>query len=651
MADQEVKIRISTDASQAISGMRNFEGAVNRLETQSASLASRIKSHWLGLSAAVAGAAATVYGAWDLAKQGADILETRGILDNLAKSYQTTASIIVSSMAEASENLIANSDLARIALGGLAKGLNPEQLIELSDAARILGDSVGKNATDALNDLTEALETGRMRGLKQFAGSAIDLKDTFGELESKLTAAEKAQAMYALIMIHATDLQKKQTTAVSDTADKFESLETKVKNVKDAFAVSMSVMVARLGDYLTAIGNAIQKTAYFFGIMDRPSGATRSWGDEKKTTSDYQQQVEDLKKTLATRVTVKSSSSKADNTAARAAEEERRLQELMTDLWIKDEAKKWEELEKWEQEYAQQKEKEADLAIRTAAEKQKAERDLYQDLRGYENSFYAASLSLVESQTAKYRELKIDEVAITAWAEEEKRKATLQLKRTTPGGSYDEGWKQGAQDWTKGVGNMFTAGEKMAKTTADSMSKSFSSIFFDAAKGELKDFSSYFKSFSDSILKAFTDMLADMAAKWAMESIFGSTSGGGGLLGAGASLFSGFFGSDSEYGYANGAAFSGGRVTALANGGIVSRPTLFPMANGMGLMGEAGPEAVMPLKRTSSGKLGVVTEGGGGGGLTLNVPINISGPSSKAMISEMRSEIEETAIRVLKRHS
>jgi len=61
--------------------------------------------------------------------------------------------------------------------------------------------------------------------------------------------------------------------------------------------------------------------------------------------------------------------------------------------------------------------------------------------------------------------------------------------------------------------------------------------------------------------------------------------------------------------FANGAAFSGGKVTPFADGGVVSSPTMFPMANGAGLMGEAGPEAIMPLKRGKNGKLGVQVEG------------------------------------------
>jgi len=62
---------------------------------------------------------------------------------------------------------------------------------------------------------------------------------------------------------------------------------------------------------------------------------------------------------------------------------------------------------------------------------------------------------------------------------------------------------------------------------------------------------------------------------------------------------------------AKGNVYSGGQeVQAFAKGGVVSSPTLFPMANGgTGLMGEAGAEAVMPLRRTSNGRLGVEASG------------------------------------------
>jgi len=74
--------------------------------------------------------------------------------------------------------------------------------------------------------------------------------------------------------------------------------------------------------------------------------------------------------------------------------------------------------------------------------------------------------------------------------------------------------------------------------------------------------------------------------------------------------------------FANGAPFSQGRVMPFASGGVVGSTTPFGMRGGMGVMGEAGPEAIMPLARGPDGKLGV--RGGGGG--TTSVVMNITTP-------------------------
>lgn len=71
--------------------------------------------------------------------------------------------------------------------------------------------------------------------------------------------------------------------------------------------------------------------------------------------------------------------------------------------------------------------------------------------------------------------------------------------------------------------------------------------------------------------------------------------------------------------FKNGGVVGGGRVRAFANGGVVGGPTYFPMNGGTGLMGEAGPEAIMPLARGADGKLGVRADGGRAVYVTMNV--------------------------------
>ena len=71
--------------------------------------------------------------------------------------------------------------------------------------------------------------------------------------------------------------------------------------------------------------------------------------------------------------------------------------------------------------------------------------------------------------------------------------------------------------------------------------------------------------------------------------------------------------------FAAGGLFQAGRVTPFAQGGVVAAPTFFPMANGLGLMGESGPEAVMPLARGPDGRLGVQAPGGSAAPITIHI--------------------------------
>ncbi|MCK9513518.1 MAG: tape measure protein [Pigmentiphaga sp.] len=108
--------------------------------------------------------------------------------------------------------------------------------------------------------------------------------------------------------------------------------------------------------------------------------------------------------------------------------------------------------------------------------------------------------------------------------------------------------------------------------------------------------------------------LAEMAAMRGFEALW---SGG---MGQGVSGFLGkFLGLN-----ADGNVFSGGRVAAFANGGVVSSTTAFPMQGGVGIMGEAGPEAIMPLKRGADGKLGVEAQGNGRDPMELNITLGVS---------------------------
>ena len=97
--------------------------------------------------------------------------------------------------------------------------------------------------------------------------------------------------------------------------------------------------------------------------------------------------------------------------------------------------------------------------------------------------------------------------------------------------------------------------------------------------------------------------------------------------------------------FANGASFAQGRVMPFAKGGVVSQATAFPMRGGTGLMGEAGPEAIMPLSRGADGRLGVQAAGSG---RAVNIVMNIQTPDV-AGFQRSQSQIAAKAQRMLAR--
>jgi len=85
---------------------------------------------------------------------------------------------------------------------------------------------------------------------------------------------------------------------------------------------------------------------------------------------------------------------------------------------------------------------------------------------------------------------------------------------------------------------------------------------------------------------------------------------------------------------AKGNIFANNKIVPYAKGGLIERPTIFPLASGAALAGEAGTEAIMPLRRGKNGKLGVEATGGGVGNIVVNVDASGSSVQGDSAQSE-----------------
>jgi hypothetical protein len=182
------------------------------------------------------------------------------------------------------------------------------------------------------------------------------------------------------------------------------------------------------------------------------------------------------------------------------------------------------------------------------------------------------------------------------------------------------------------------AADKSKKTTdeitefwreaARNMQDAMSDFFFDAMEGDLSDL-------AGSFTRTINRMVADLAAAQFSRYLFGDDFGKGGDIGgvvgdifSGSGIgnfFSGLFN-------ANGNAFDQSGLIPFANGGIVSAATPFAFGGGkLGVMGEAGPEAILPLKRGPNGKLGVAAGGG-----APTIVMHISTPDANSFMKSQK---------------
>ena len=174
--------------------------------------------------------------------------------------------------------------------------------------------------------------------------------------------------------------------------------------------------------------------------------------------------------------------------------------------------------------------------------------------------------------------------------------------------------------------NFKVTADEVATLFEGKLSSAFESSFTGLIMGT-KSAKEAFTDFGKSVVGTIAEMVAaemrSQILKPLLSAAFSAISGGlGSLFGGAGSAISGLMsasemtggmhmtGSLANLHFAKGGVMSGAGISAYS-GQVVDKPTIFPFAKGVGLMGEAGAEAILPLKRNSQGKLGVSLENAG----------------------------------------
>ncbi|HGZ0471968.1 TPA: phage tail tape measure protein, partial [Escherichia coli] len=176
---------------------------------------------------------------------------------------------------------------------------------------------------------------------------------------------------------------------------------------------------------------------------------------------------------------------------------------------------------------------------------------------------------------------------------------------------WNAGLQEGLTNWADSATDYASQAADAVVSTMDGLVSNIS----DALAGNVVDW----RNWGSSILQEVSKILMNAAIVNGLKSLSKSMSGAGGWLGTVGDWLSGAVAN------AKGGVYTSANLSAYSNT-IVDTPTYFAFAKGAGLMGEAGPEAIMPLTRAADGSLGVRAIGNvnGGGGFVYSPVYHIS---------------------------
>lgn len=187
--------------------------------------------------------------------------------------------------------------------------------------------------------------------------------------------------------------------------------------------------------------------------------------------------------------------------------------------------------------------------------------------------------------------------------------------------NWNAGLKEGLTNWADSATDYASQAADAVVSTMDGLVSNIS----EALAGNVVDW----RNWGSSILQEVSKILMNAAIVNGLKSLSGTMSGAGGWIGSVGDWLSGAVAN------AKGGVYTSANLSAYSNT-IVDTPTYFAFAKGAGLMGEAGPEAIMPLTRAADGSLGVRAIGNvnGGGGFVYSpvYHINIQNKGSNGEI-------------------
>lgn len=739
MPENKVQIIITTDASGTVTGFKLAEGAagtsMKKIEADTSSFASKVKQHWLGISAAIIGIYATISKGFDLMELGAKAMQTEESFRSVTAAYRVHGDAMLEKMKQVSFGMVDDSDLMQRAVRGLQQGLKENQIVQILEISRGAARTASTDIVTAFDEITTASANQMTRGLKHM-GIVIDQKKAMEDYAktlhvnaAALTEQEQSQAIANAAIAEGTRQLQAFGIMSLNPAERIQILRAQIHELKETIGIGL--VRAAFGAFgafqylaagilgltanvyaLIAAYHSLAEANFFAPKSEREShgraadlAADKSiglWIERDKLTREAKKNFdamtassEDIGAAMASG-NIKPPRDDAADAAKKIADLNKQIQDMIDKAtltpteyimkqaqayiaekrdqvlvakWaqaeidkIQDEAFKNRSAEEIKyKEYMDGEAKknidrqraisEADISHQLALidlqeksfeiskkEAVSGRLNLYQQELDNLRQQYDETLGIADKDLERFGILsKIDDI-------QGKITDSLLLQKELTG-TFAEGLGRGFKQYAIDLETNFQQGLAIAKQITQSMENAFMNFFDYTSEGFMK--------FGNLAKQVLNDIMREMLRLMVVKPLTGwLMSGIGNLLPASAPVSGGLV--DTNF-MANAPTWPKGHSGGLFmhEGGFVPSFNLPRYHNGL------APDERIGIFQTEEGilsrrgmkNLAKLNLGGtGGNNLTVNVPITVDS-GNKKMISELRSEIEETTIRVIRRHS
>jgi hypothetical protein len=284
--DRTVNLIYEADGSRAISETDQLGGAMKKLESDASSVAQKIKTNWLAVSAAVAGAYATISKAADYIQMAGKAQQAEESFRAVTASMGIDADNLLAKMKTVSRGMIDDSDLMQKSVQGMMMGLDDKKVVGLLDASRSAAKVWGQDVGTTFNTLVTAVGGG-VRAMGPLVQMGLVTKQEFLDMNKAVASGADEMDLYALVQARATLQAARLSNAEMDARERSQQFHAEIQELEERIGKGLiSALQYAIGSF-QAWGGEIWGTVAAFKSLQAAEADAYAWIDRKVGKDDW----------------------------------------------------------------------------------------------------------------------------------------------------------------------------------------------------------------------------------------------------------------------------------------------------------------------------------------------------------------------------